>query len=216
MRQLKKGLLLSIEGIDGSGKTTLAHNLYQSLQNLAFSVIITKEPGGTKLGEKLRTLLQEQPIPITAKAEYLLFAADRANHFEYVIIPALTTGTIVISDRMADSSVVYQGYGRGLDISTIQMINTWAMNTYQPDLTLFVKLSADEAWKRLKQRNQHLTAFEKQKRSFIQTIVSGFDTLFKNKKNVITLDGTLNQQTLVHKATNTIIQFIQEHNLIHE
>ena len=137
-QSLQSGLLITIEGIDGSGKSTLAKNLTTYLQR-EYETVLTKEPGGSALGKQLRTLLQTQPVPITPLAEYLLFAADRAQHFHEVIIPNLKKGRIIISDRMADSSIVYQGYGRGLDREKIKYVNQWAMQGVQPDITFYVQ-----------------------------------------------------------------------------
>src|SRR3972149_5899470 len=124
-------MLITLEGIDGSGKSTLAKKMADTLHN----VVLTKEPGGSALGKKLREILQMQPVPITPIAEFLLFAADRAQHFDEVVIPALEQNKIVISDRMADSSLVYQGYGRGINMENIKLVNKWVMQDITPDIT---------------------------------------------------------------------------------
>src|SRR5438128_3339250 len=103
MHKLKKGILIAIEGIDGSGKSSLAKNLYQELLNQKYAVLLTKEPGGSPLGLQLRTIVQEKKVAVCAKAEFMLFATDRAQHLDQVIIHALDEGKIVISDRMTDS-----------------------------------------------------------------------------------------------------------------
>src|ERR1700730_16197149 len=131
---MNKGMLIVIEGIDGAGKSTLAKSLADILTTQGNTVLLTKEPGGSQLGKQLRTILQNQPIPITPIAEYLLFAADRAQHIEQVVKPALERGAIVISDRMGDSSLAYQGYGRGIDKNNIRTVNQWAMQGLTPDL----------------------------------------------------------------------------------
>lgn len=139
MKKQNNGLLIAVEGIDGSGKSTLAHHLFTWLSKQCTTTVIkTREPGGSPLGAHLRTIIQESNISLSHKAEFLLFAADRAQHFQEIIIPHLNQGHVVISDRLADSSVVYQGYGRGLDIAMIKSINSWAMNNRTADLTLFV------------------------------------------------------------------------------
>ena len=124
MKKLKKGILISIEGIDGSGKSTLANKLRDKLQQDAFDVLLTYEPGDSALGKHLRKILHERDFEICGKSEFLLFASDRAQHFESVIIPNLKENKIVVSDRMGDSSVAYQGYGRGEDIDMIKNINS--------------------------------------------------------------------------------------------
>ena len=205
-----KGMLISIEGIDGSGKSTLAHDLTDALTKKGASVILTKEPGGSLLGKKLRDILQTQEQPITGMAEFLLFAADRAQHFHEVILPQLCKGTIIISDRMADSSLVYQGYGRGLDLEMIIKINTWVMRNIVPDLTLYVKVDLACAISRIKQRKTQ-TAFEKEQDSFIKQLMYGFDTVFKNRDNVITLDGTQERITVTNTALQAIEQWLNLH-----
>src|SRR5262245_6758669 len=107
------GILITLEGIDGSGKSSIARELHTFFSS-QYQTVLTKEPGGTPLGQRLRDLLQYQDIPVVAKAQYLLFAADRAQHFAYVVVPSLEQKCLVISDRMADSSIVYQGHGHGL------------------------------------------------------------------------------------------------------
>jgi dTMP kinase len=109
---INRGKFITIEGIDGCGKSTLAENLTGALTKIGAPVLLTKEPGGSELGKSLRKILQEQHYPVCDKAEYLMFASDRAQHYKQLIQPALAAGKIVISDRWGDSSVAYQGYGR--------------------------------------------------------------------------------------------------------
>ena len=212
MHQLKRGILIVLEGIDGSGKTLLAKNLYKYLEEL-FEILLTKEPGGSQLGKYLRTILQEKNIPIDAKAEYLLFVADRAQHFKEVIIPALDKHQLIISDRMCDSSVVYQGYGRGLDIAMIQDINTWAMNSIQPDVTFYVRIDAQTARKRLVERGK-LSTFDQESDCFFQKLIDGFEQLYKNRADVIILDGTLSPEKLIKQAKEKLLVWINNKNLL--
>ncbi|MCK5633295.1 dTMP kinase, partial [bacterium] len=141
METLTRGILIAVEGIDGSGKSTLANKLRDSFQKEQFPTVLTYEPGDTKLGKQLRKTLEEKPVPVCGQAEFLLYAADRAQHFVDVVIPALTQKKIVISDRMSDSSLAYQGYGRNFDLSLITMINKWVMHDIKPDITLYIKIS---------------------------------------------------------------------------
>jgi dTMP kinase len=211
MKLLKRGILIAIEGIDGSGKSTLAQNLYHKFTRQNIPAILTKEPGATSLGKKLRSLLHEKPVALCPKAEYLLFAADRAQHNTEIVMPALQENKIVISDRMGDSSIVYQGYARGLDIKMIEMINNWTMNKTHPDLVFYVRLSVDHAIKRIKQRNKKLTSFEKEGKQFLQTLVDGFDCLFKNRSNVICLDGRNSPEIITEQAFNKISDWINKY-----
>lgn len=213
MRHLTQGILISIEGIDGSGKSTLAKNLAQLLLNDSFSVLLTREPGATPLGQQLRTVVQEKKVPLCPKAEYLLFAADRAQHFEQVIVPNLQEKKLIISDRMADSSLVYQGYGRGLDSATIKSINAFAMNSIQPDLTLYVRVSVDTALERIAKRNMALTSFEQEKRSFIERLKNGFDEIFATHQHCIILDGEQSMETVTSQAYKQTLTWIHKNKL---
>lgn len=213
MRQLQRGLLVAIEGIDGSGKSTLAHNIHHALTNLSWSTLLTREPGDSALGTHIRTILHDPAIPKTPKAEFLLFAADRAQHMSSVVLPALAHKKIVISDRMADSSVVYQGYARGLDIAMIKKINAWAMEDHEPDIILYVRIPAALAYERLIARNIPLTSFEQEPQTFFQRLVEGFDTTMQAKQQAIILDGTQTPEQLTTTATEKILSWIQNNNL---
>jgi dTMP kinase len=205
MNKKYHGFLVVIEGIDGAGKSTLAQFLYNKLMQHGYEAILTKEPGDSPLGKTLRTILQEKKVSVCPKAEFLLFAADRAQHFDEVVIPALQQNKIVISDRLSDSSLVYQGYGRGLDKTLIEQVNTWAMNNIKPDLTLYITLPASVAAARLAQRTT-LSSFEKEQQEFLHKVIQGFETLYKNRTDVLTLDGTQPINDLTAQAAETIIR----------
>lgn len=208
MQTVTKGTLISIEGIDGCGKTTLAHNLAQALSAMNLPVILTKEPGGTGLGTQLRSLVQEKKVAIGPKAEFLLFAADRAQHFNELIVPQLQLNKIIISDRMADSSLAYQGFGRGINLDSIKTINKFVMNGIEPDLTLYVRTSAQTAATRIAQRKQALTSFEKEKIDFMNKVVAGFDEIFKNRENCMTIDGEQSIETITNQALAHVTQWM--------
>ncbi len=198
---IKMGLFITLEGIDGCGKSTLAKNLTDALRTAGHTVLLTKEPGGSKLGVAIREILHEQPEPLEAVSEFLLFAADRAEHFRKIIIPALNAGTIVISDRCADSSVAYQGYARGLDISFISYVNAVAMAGIVPACTIFIHIEPEIAFERLSMRgNGKLTSIESRGISFMQRAQDGFERLFKNRSNVIQLDGNTTQANLLQQV----------------
>lgn len=199
------GYLISLEGIDGSGKSTLARNLASILATKNFVTLLTKEPGGTDLGTSLRQILQTQKTPVCDVAEYLLFAADRAQHFQQLIIPALQAQTVVVADRLADSSLAYQGYGRGIDKIMIEQVNTWVMQGITPDLTIYLRLDPTTALDRVRNRNEELTAFEQEKCEFWQRVSHGYDQIFAARTNVITLDGSLSQQTLCDLAVQEVV-----------
>jgi dTMP kinase len=203
------GLLISIEGIDGCGKSTLAANLHKTLVTLGHKTILTKEPGGTEFGKTLRTILHVRTTPISDKSEFLLFAADRAHHFQEIVIPALKAGNNVISDRMADSSLAYQGYGRCLDKDRIKAINEWCMDGINPDIVIYIKIDVQSAFKRIYKRQETLTAFEKEQKDFWERIIAGFEEIFSNKKNIITIDGTKNPDEMLNDTLKEIIHLLK-------
>lgn len=143
------GLFIAFEGGDGAGKSTQAAALAGALDSRGFTVLRTREPGGTPIGEKLRSLVLDHGHGhIDARTEALIFAASRAAHAEQVILPALERGDIVLTDRYIDSSVAYQGAGRGLGTAAVRQLNEWATSGLQPDLT--VLLDVDPAVGRLR------------------------------------------------------------------
>lgn len=146
-----RGLLITLEGGEGSGKTTQQKLLATQLQALGWPCLCTREPGGSSLGQALRQLvLNGEGIP--PLTELLLYITDRAHHVATVIQPALATGTIVIADRFADSTVAYQGYGRGLDLDLIHPLNTVATQGIQPDLTFWIQVPVATGLARARQR----------------------------------------------------------------
>lgn len=206
----RQGLLIAVEGIDGSGKSTLARTIHNLLLQEGQPCLLTKQPGGTPIGTHIRQLLQYREHPITPLAEYLLFAADRAQHMTEIVLPALRENHIVISDRMGDSSVVYQGYGRNIDINAIQAVNRWTMHNRLPDVILYVRLNIAQARERICQRNKPHTAFEKEPDAFVAQLIDGFEALYQHKENVIILDATLSPNELAQKAIKELRPWITQ------
>ncbi len=210
MKKLSRGILIVIEGIDGSGKSTLAGALDQKLQEHGLPVLLTREPGGTPLGKQLRQLVQERTAPIADRAEFLLFAADRAQHADEVIAPQLQQNKLIISDRLGDSSLVYQGFGRGLDREFIARVNDWALGGIKPDRTLFVHIDVDTALERVKERSKLLSAFEQEPREFFTTLTNGFEQLYANRTDVCRLDGTQSPAAVAQHAFDDVLQFLEQ------
>jgi dTMP kinase len=210
MANKAQGLLITLEGIDGSGKSSLGVALRDVLVSHGYKVLLTKEPGGTSLGVYLRSLVQGHSFDICPEAEFLLFAADRANHFQYLIEPALLQAdTIVISDRMADSSLAYQGFGRGLDKELIRQVNRWVMKGRVPDLTLYLRIDYQTALKRLQKRSEQLTAFEEEKASFFQRVITGFETLCQEQLTMVALDATQPIEHVQKQAVERVLSYIK-------
>ncbi|MBK5105999.1 MAG: dTMP kinase [Burkholderiales bacterium] len=147
-----RGKFITLEGVDGAGKSTHLDWIAARLEAAGKKVVVTREPGGTPLGEELRKLLLTQPMHL--ETETLLMFAARREHLERLILPALAAGTWVLSDRFTDATFAYQGGGRRLDLGKIESLENWVQQGLQPDLTLVFDLSVDQA----KQRRLAATA----------------------------------------------------------
>lgn len=153
--KLKKGIFISLEGIEGTGKTTQARLLSERLIEKGCEVMLTQEPGGTVIGNKIREiLLQIEHGEMSYMTELLLYNAARAQHLSEKILPALNKGKIVITDRFTDSTVAYQGYGRGIDMQLIMSINNIATEGMKPHLTILFDLDIETGLKRNKGINK--------------------------------------------------------------
>lgn len=141
-------MFVTFEGPEGAGKSTALKTIASKLTNLGHSVLTTREPGGGALGKRIRQMLLEEDA-VSPETELLLFLADRANHVETIILPALQEGKIVLCDRHADSTIVYQGYGRGLDLEFLRQGNKFATKNLVPDLTLLFDLNPEIGLERL-------------------------------------------------------------------
>lgn len=149
MQTLKKGLFITFEGLDGSGKTTQINLLEKYLRKLGYDVVKTREPGGTAISEKIRDVLLDCANSEMDKVcEMLLYAASRAQHVAQLIKPALDAGKCVISDRFVDSSYVYQGIGRSIPLETVIAVNAAATGGIEPDMTFFLDGLPEESLKR--------------------------------------------------------------------
>ncbi|NSW89730.1 MAG: dTMP kinase [Firmicutes bacterium] len=146
---MRKGIFISVEGTDGSGKSTQINLIRDYLEEKGYNVIVTREPGGTEISEKIRSIiLDPQNTGMGEITEMLLYASSRAQLVYEVIKPALKSGKIVICDRFIDSSFAYQGYGRGINLDYIAKVNNIALHGIMPDLTFFFDLSPEAALKR--------------------------------------------------------------------
>lgn len=146
---MEKGLFITFEGADGSGKTTQLSNIKSFLEQKGFDVVITREPGALDIGQKIRNILLHHEGIVADRCEMFLFLADRAQHVETFIKPAIEQGKIVLCDRHIDSTIAYQGYGRGQDIDLLKKLNDIAVNGLTPDLTLLFDISTDVAQERV-------------------------------------------------------------------
>jgi dTMP kinase len=183
-----RGVLIALEGVEGSGKSTQCRLLAEFLTARGHDVVSTSEPDGTALGTAIRTLFEaEGPAP-TALTQTFLFMAARQEHVTRVIAPALARGAVVISDRYADATVAYQGYGQGMDVQTIRELNMLATGGVLPDLTLVLDLDPVAGMRRI--RGRALDAFEKMDTAFHRRVREGYLEIARADKNrVVVLDA---------------------------
>lgn len=175
------GKFITFEGGDGAGKTTLINSVYDSLVSQGKNVIKTREPGGSPIGQEIRHLLLHSKAPLTKRCELFLFLADRAEHVDKVILPALEKGQIVLCDRFNDSTLAYQGGARGFDEQLIRSLCTIASNGLEPHLTLYLDLDPRIAFERVKKMGKSKDQIEAEDISFHDKIRSAFHEIAKRE-----------------------------------
>jgi dTMP kinase len=202
MKKLKKGLFIVFEGPEGAGKTTQAKLLYRYLKNKGYDVVLTREPGGTKLAEAVRKIILSTKMKIYPMTELLLYEAARAQHIEEVIKPNLQKNKIVISDRFADASVVYQGYARGLGVEFVEKLNKLVVCNIVPDITFLLDISPKEGLQRIKfNRKTSFDRLEKESLKFHIKIREGYLNIAKKRKNFY----IINVENKTFQEVHTII-----------
>ena len=170
-----RGRLITFEGIDGTGKSTQIVRLVAALRSAGLDVLELREPGGTAISEAIRPiLLDKKNAGMSQETELLLFAAARAQLVREVIRPALDKGTWIICDRFYDSTVAYQGYGRGLDLAMIETLNRYAVGDSRPDVTFLLDLPAEKAVQRRNGRNSQADRLEAESLAFVQRTREGY------------------------------------------
>ena len=170
---MSKGLFITFEGGDGCGKTTQIKLLDEYLRAKGYETLLTREPGSKGLGIKLREILLNYDGEVSPTAESFLFLADRAQHVDCIIKPALENGVIVLCDRHTDSTVAYQGYGRGLDLEQIHNLNSIATNGLKPDLTIVLDVDVETSQKRVGAEKDRMESagiefFERVRKGFLE------------------------------------------------
>lgn len=204
----KKGLFITFEGTDGSGKSTQIKLLRSWLNEHGINALLTREPGGTVISEKIRNIILDKAnSEMSYMTEALLYAASRAQHVDQVIRPALSEGKTVISDRFVDSSIVYQGYGRGLGES-VEVINKYAMGNCVPDVTFLLKLDPSKAIERASGGKPD--RIESEKLSYHQAVYDAYLELEKKyPERIFGIDATGTIDEIHEEITDRIHELLK-------
>ena len=201
---MKKGLFITFEGIDGCGKTTQIELLKEELEKKGYTVLLTREPGAKGLGEKFREILLNYDGEVSSNCESFLFLADRAQHVDTIIKPAINNGTIVLCDRHTDSTVAYQGYGRELNLEQIYQLNKIATNGVVPDITFILDIDIETSLQRIGKGRDRM---ENAGREFFERVRNGYIEISKQEPERVKL---LNGNSPIKKIQNTISNYVEK------
>lgn len=208
------GLFITLEGVEGSGKTTQAASLGHALRRAHRSVTVTHEPGGTRAGEAIRSIFLDPSVSLDVAAELLLVLADRAQHVREKLRPRLAAGEIVISDRYSDSTIAYQGYGRGFDLKLLGDLNRLASDTIAPDVTLVLDLPVETGLKRTRARLKGATRgpdrFEGEALEFHRRVRQGFLAIARAEPDrVLVIDATRPLEVVHQDILNAVYALLE-------
>ena len=212
MRNLTKAQFITLEGIEGSGKTTQLSNIIKYLENNGHSVLATREPGGTEVADRIRTLLVESGSePLEPASELLLYNASRCQHVMQRIRPALQEGKIVVCDRFTDATVAYQAYGRGLSLEWVEQVNHSATDGLEPNLTLLFDIEPETGLKRsldrLHKANSKEDRFEQEALSFHQKVRQGYLELAKRfPERIVVIPATEATEIVWQKVEAILVE----------
>lgn len=208
---IKKGIFISLEGIEGCGKSTQSKLLAQYFTELGYSVILTREPGGTPIGEKIRDLLLDPKNDNMANiTELLLYLASRTQHIIEVILPALSAGKVVICERFNDATLAYQGYARGLDLDRVWQLTNMVTCGLEPDITIILDLNVEDGLVRAEKRNNHKDRLENEDIIFHNKVRQGYHDIARKwtkRIKLIDANGSIDEvQTRIRKSIEENIQ----------
>lgn len=206
-------LFITFEGSEGCGKSTQARALWRKMTHMGIPAVLTYEPGGTRLGNQLRNVLKKKrQMEIPPLAELFLFAACRTQLVDEVILPSLKQGKVVICDRFADSTTAYQGYGRGLDLETINRINHLATHGIKPHLTILLDIATQEGLSR--KQSKENDRFEAENIAFHDRVRNGYLNLAAMEpERWLIVDATLPRATIGKTIWHRVKQLLDKHHL---
>ncbi|OGC77151.1 MAG: dTMP kinase [candidate division Zixibacteria bacterium RBG_16_50_21] len=206
-----QGKLITLEGIDYSGKSTQAGKLYHYLRSRKLPAILIREPGGTRISEKIReVLLSSRNHSLVSEAELLLYQAARAQLVSRVILPALRQGKIVVCDRFYDSTTAYQGYARGLDLNLIEKLNKFASSRIVPDLTILIDTPVEIALKRVRKAGKLQDRLESERLNFHKKVRNGYLAIAKGHPGrVKIIKGDQSIEKIWQKLKSTVDKFLK-------
>jgi dTMP kinase len=209
---MSNGLFITLEGVEGVGKTTNLAFMERYLAAAGVDLLCTREPGGTPLAEEIRRmLLSDREEPVQAQAELLLIFAARAQHLHSVILPTLASGRWVLCDRFTDATYAYQGGGRGLPLSTIQQLESLVQNGRQPDKTFFLDLEVDVGLARAQNRGVP-DRFEKESRSFFESVRAAYwERIRQQPGRFVVIDASRNLAEVQHQIAVELDKVLSEH-----
>lgn len=199
---MEKGLFITFEGIDGCGKTTQMKLLADYLDKKGRQVVITREPGAKGLGEKIREILLNYDGKVSDRCESFLFLADRAQNIDIIVNPAVNEGKIVLCDRHIDSTAAYQGYGRGIDLTQINMLNEIATNGKKPDLTFVFDIDIQTSMQRVGKDKDRM---ENAGAAFYERVRKGYLEIAKQNNRI----KVINASNSIDKIHNEVIQILE-------
>lgn len=211
---MTRGLFITLEGVEGSGKTTQAAILADALRAEGRSAVVTHEPGGTRAGETIRAIFLDPAVSLDVAAELLLVLADRAQHVREKLRPALEAGEIVICDRYSDSTTAYQGYGRGFDLKLLAELSRLATDGLKPDLTIVLDLAIETGLERTRTRAKHgargADRFEGERAEFHRKVRDGFlATASAEPQRVTVIDADQPRETVTAEIRATVDALIK-------
>ena len=205
---MKNGIIISFEGPDGAGKTTVLEQVLPVLQEKGYDIVTTREPGGVEIAERIRdVILDVNHVAMDSKTELLLYMAARRQHYVEKVLPALEAGKVVLIDRFIDSSIAYQGAGRGLDKDIITRLNDFATDGRKPDLTLYFDVESEIGLARIaKNAEREVNRLDLEKLDMHKRVREGYLALTEQEKRIVTIDASRELADVVSEALHIILE----------